>query len=302
MEVALPTESKLKITPKKSGKYWVSQWEKNKLKSNSPREYDDEFLNAFKEQFEFKKYPTTMDLSKLIQRATNTEFMFKINYLMLFANCMIHCDNSSRLKYYVIKNIKSSYIISDFDWCSFIWDHIQTSKIGWDDLTMKNCYYRPNAVLMLIYLHYTKFDDMATMPRKWLGIRKWTNQDAIDRETLEMHKRKFGLVEVIQENDKESKNETKVEKQKFKELIYETIREKFKSIFKKKRVLEDLLKENMKMHELFYEDEKLELFVKRFKEEFTTGLNTDKKNRQEQVVLDMVSRLDKAEARDVMEN
>ncbi|GKB55855.1 hypothetical protein Tco_0912041 [Tanacetum coccineum] len=34
-----------------------------------------------------------------------------------------------------------------------------------------------------------------------------------------------------------------------------------------------MLKENMEMHELFYEDEKFELFVKKFKEEFTTGLN-----------------------------
>nr|GEW91527.1 peptidase C48, SUMO/sentrin/Ubl1 [Tanacetum cinerariifolium] len=32
----------------------------------------------------------------------------------------------------------------------------------------------------------------------------------------------------------------------------------------------------MEMHELFYEDEKFELFVKKFKEEFTTGLNRDK--------------------------
>ncbi|GJS22675.1 peptidase C48, SUMO/sentrin/Ubl1 [Tanacetum coccineum] len=31
----------------------------------------------------------------------------------------------------------------------------------------------------------------------------------------------------------------------------------------------------MEMHELFYEDEKFELFVKKFKEEFTTGLNRD---------------------------
>ncbi|GJV46379.1 hypothetical protein Tco_1430915 [Tanacetum coccineum] len=178
MEVALPNGSKLK-------------------------KYDDEFLNAFKEQFEFKKYPTTTDLSKLIQRTTNTDFMFKINYLMLFANCMIHCDNSSRLKYYVIKNIKSFDIISDFDW--------------------------PNAVLM-----------------------------------------------VIQENDKETENETEVEKQKLKELIYETIEANFKSALKEKRELKDLLKENMKMHELLYEDEKLELFVKRFKEESTTCLDTNK--------------------------
>nr|GEZ34318.1 200 kDa antigen p200 [Tanacetum cinerariifolium] len=53
-------------------------------------------------------------------------------------------------------------------------------------------------------------------------------------------------------------------------LIYETIEEKFESVLKEKRELEDMLKENMEMHELFYDDEKFELFVKNFKEEFTT--------------------------------
>ncbi|GJW27279.1 hypothetical protein Tco_0041090 [Tanacetum coccineum] len=48
-------------------------------------------------------------------------------------------------------------------------------------------------------------------------IRNYTNHDAIDRETLEMHKGKFGLAKVIQENDKETENETEVEKQKLKE-------------------------------------------------------------------------------------
>ncbi|GKA31388.1 hypothetical protein Tco_0717693, partial [Tanacetum coccineum] len=75
---------------------------KKKLESEYPRDFNDEFLTTFKKHFEGKKYPTTTDLSK------------------------------------VIKNIKSSDIISDFDWCSFIWDHIKTSKIGWDDRTLQN--------------------------------------------------------------------------------------------------------------------------------------------------------------------
>ncbi|GJW46012.1 probable protein phosphatase 2C 59 [Tanacetum coccineum] len=123
-----------------------SLWEK-KLEFDSPREYDDEFLKAFKEQFHGKKYITISDLSKQIQRITNTDFMFQMNYLMLFSNYMIHCNNSSRLIYYVIKNIKSTDIINDFDWCKFIWDHIQTSKTNWDDMTQENWYYRPNIVL-----------------------------------------------------------------------------------------------------------------------------------------------------------
>ncbi|GJU39463.1 peptidase C48, SUMO/sentrin/Ubl1 [Tanacetum coccineum] len=85
---------------------------------------------------------------------------------------------------------------------------------------------------------------------------------------------KFGLVDVIEEIE-ETENESEVEKRKLKELIYETIEAKFESVLKEKRELEDMLKENMEMHELFYEDEKFELFVKKFKEEFTTGLNRD---------------------------
>ncbi|GJR43686.1 200 kDa antigen p200 [Tanacetum coccineum] len=243
-----------------------------KLESDSPRDFNDEFLTAFKKQFEGKKYPTTTDLSKLIQRTTNIDFMFQINYLMLFANCMINCDNTSRLKYYVIKNIKSSDIISDFDWCSFIWDHIKTSKIGWDDRTLQNWYY--GVQIHLIYLHYTKCDGMVTIPRKWPAIRNWTSKDATDREMFEMSQGKFGLVDVIEEIE-ETENESEVEKRKLKELIYETIEAKFESVLKEKRELEDMLKENMEMHELFYEDEKFELFVKKFKEEFTTGLNRD---------------------------
>ncbi|GJR02404.1 hypothetical protein Tco_0525388 [Tanacetum coccineum] len=128
MKVTFPSGSKLKITPKKIWEVLGVPVGKNKLKSDSSREYDDEFLKAFKEQFHDKKYITITDLSKQIQRTTNTDFMFQMNYLMLFLNCMIHCDNSSRLIYYVIKNIKSTDIINDFDWCKFIWDHIKTSE------------------------------------------------------------------------------------------------------------------------------------------------------------------------------
>ncbi|GKF09964.1 hypothetical protein Tco_0044188 [Tanacetum coccineum] len=115
---------------------------------------------------------------------------------------------------------------------------------------------------------------MVTIPQKWPAIRNWTSKDATDREVFEMHQGKFGLVDFFEENE-ETENESEVEKQKLKELIYETIEAKFKSVLKEKRELKDMLKENMEMHELFYEDEKFELFVKKFREEFTTGLNRD---------------------------
>ncbi|GJU97666.1 retrovirus-related pol polyprotein from transposon TNT 1-94 [Tanacetum coccineum] len=59
---------------------------KNPLVSNAPREFSDEFLKSFKAQFDGKKFITTTDISKVIQRTTETDFIFQINYLMLFAN------------------------------------------------------------------------------------------------------------------------------------------------------------------------------------------------------------------------
>nr|GEW97855.1 200 kDa antigen p200 [Tanacetum cinerariifolium] len=203
---------------------------KKKLEYDSPMEYDDEFIKAFKAQFHDKKYITITDLSKQIQRTTNTDFMFQMNYLMLFLNCMIHYDNSSRLIYYAIKNINSTDIISAFDWCKFIWDHIKTSKNTWDDRILENWYYGPNTVLMI------------------------------------------GSVEVI----KDDENKKDAEKRKIKELVYETIEEKFQNVLKEKTELEHLLKVYMEMDDLFSEDEKLTLYVKKFKEEFTKGLRKDK--------------------------
>ncbi|GJY04554.1 hypothetical protein Tco_0370494 [Tanacetum coccineum] len=175
MEVTFPSGSKIKITPKKIREVLGIPMGKKKLKSDSPREYDDELLKAFK----------------------------------------------------------------------------------------------------LVYLHYTKIDSMVMMQRKWPAIRNWTSQDVVDRENFEMSKGQIGLVEVIEDDDKEDENEKDTKKRKLRELVYETIEEKFQNVLKEKTELEHFLKEYMEMDELFSGDEKLPLYVKKFKEDFTKGLQED---------------------------
>ncbi|GJT41166.1 hypothetical protein Tco_0941031 [Tanacetum coccineum] len=275
MEVSFPSGSKLKITPRKIWEVLGIPMGKNKLESDSPRDDQDQFINDFKAQFGDKKFITTTDLSKQIQRTTNTDFMFQMNYLMLFSNCIIHCDNSSRLVNYVLRNIKSTDVINEFDWCKFIWDVLQTSKVNWKDATNENWYYGPNAVLLLVYLQYTKLEDMEITQCKWPGIRNWTYEDLVDREMIEMLNGKIGLVEVLEDDHEENEN---AEKNKLKELIYEVIEEKFQRVLKEKKELEDLLKENLQLDELFNGDEKLGLFVERFKKEFNKGMDIDENN------------------------
>ncbi|GKA74978.1 hypothetical protein Tco_0781356, partial [Tanacetum coccineum] len=89
MEVSFLSGSKLKITPRKIWEVLGIPMGENKLESDSPMDDEDQFINDIKAQFGDKKFITT-DLSKQIQRTTNTYFMFQMNYLMLFSNCIIH--------------------------------------------------------------------------------------------------------------------------------------------------------------------------------------------------------------------
>ncbi|GJZ64828.1 peptidase C48, SUMO/sentrin/Ubl1 [Tanacetum coccineum] len=116
---------------------------------------------------------------------------------------------------------------------------------------------------------------MVMMQRKWHALRNWTSQDAVDRENFEMSKRRIGLVEVIEDDDNEDEDEKDADKRKLRELVYETIEEKFQNVLKEKTELEHLLKEYTEMDELFSGDERLTLYVKKFKEEFTKGFRKD---------------------------
>nr|GFC79843.1 hypothetical protein [Tanacetum cinerariifolium] len=69
----------------------------------------------------------------------------------------------------------------------------------------------------LIYLHYTKINGMVMMQRKWPAIRNWTSQDVVDRQNFEMSKGHIGLVEVIEDDDKEDENEKGADKWKLRE-------------------------------------------------------------------------------------
>nr|GEU91868.1 ulp1 protease family, C-terminal catalytic domain-containing protein [Tanacetum cinerariifolium] len=101
-----------------------------------------------------------------------------------------------------------------------------------------------------------------------------------------MSKGQIGLVEVIEDDDKEDENEKDAEKQKLRELVYETIEEKFQNVLKEKTEFNHLLKEYMEMDELFSGDEKLTLYVKKFTKGFrkdeeragTSGVGNDDGN------------------------
>ncbi|PWA99486.1 hypothetical protein CTI12_AA002730 [Artemisia annua] len=207
MEVKLPNGGVIKITPKRIREALGIPMGSKSFYAERQRPKEDTMYCKFMAQLpNTQRKRTTTALSNVIQKTEGTDFLFDLNYLMLFANCLVTCNNTAMLKYDVLENIKSSKDIPEIDWCTYIWNVLKQSKKKWKDTTQENWYYGPHLTFTLIYLHYTQFDEM-NVPRKWPTIKNWNTELLEERETKEMHREELGLVmtirqELVEENMK----------------------------------------------------------------------------------------------------
>ncbi|PWA83044.1 hypothetical protein CTI12_AA172490 [Artemisia annua] len=219
------------------------------------RRYDDPFIVQWRKQFPANlKRITTTNLSQVILETTNADYMFKMNFLMLFANTMGCCDNSSVVKYTVLTNVLENDNVQDIDWCSYIWESAKYSKSDWKKAIKDKkevVYYGPITFLMLVYLHYTRIAGMEVR-RKVPACKNWNSILIKRRENIEVNRKKFGQVEVLEEMSEE-------EESNLKEEVYQMIQERIDNILSEKEILELTIDENLK---IFKDDEKLKNYKK----------------------------------------
>ncbi|PWA80920.1 hypothetical protein CTI12_AA190070 [Artemisia annua] len=195
------SEGNIKILPETVQKViGIPMGERPLERQEGERGYDDPFLAEWKSQFpEDKKRITTRNVSELIVATTNTDYMFKMNFLMLFANTMGCCDNSSDVKNTVLNNVLEDDNVREIDWCTYIGECARYSKNEWTKRckTKEVVYYGPITFLMLVYLHYyTKFAAMEVR-RRIPAFEGWNATLMKKRETLEMNKVNIGKLKVI---------------------------------------------------------------------------------------------------------
>lgn len=118
------------------------------LQSGNEREYNDPFIQKWEDQFKDVNKITISALSQIIQTTTNTDFMFVVNFLVLFGNTMGSYYNGGEVKYNVIKNVMQMDDATQIDWCTYIWECAKNSKLEWK-LTKENWYYGPVTFLMV---------------------------------------------------------------------------------------------------------------------------------------------------------
>ncbi|PWA41970.1 hypothetical protein CTI12_AA548360 [Artemisia annua] len=249
------------------------------------RGFDHPFLAEWKSQFpEDVKWVTTRALSQVILETTNENYMFKMNFLILFATTMGCCDNSSVVKYKVLQNVLEDDNVQDIDWCTYIWECARYSKVDWkkNNKNKEVVYYGPITFLMVnseLLCNYITSNNLSQViiyvfishmlyetarvsalhkvcwyggRRKVPAFKSWNSTLMKKRETLEMNQSNFGQVEVIGEMNEEEQSVQKEE-------LYRMLKERIDNIVSDKEILEQTIDENLKI----FEDDDMQ---KQFKE------------------------------------
>nr|GEY46704.1 peptidase C48, SUMO/sentrin/Ubl1 [Tanacetum cinerariifolium] len=128
------------ITPKIVKEVLGLPMGRRKLEREGKREYNDTFLEEWKDQFKNINKLTIKALSNLVIDTKNTDYMCRMNILTLIANTLGSCEKNSSLKFTVLRNVFEGDDASDIDWCSYILECASVSKVDW----MKAIFKEPN--------------------------------------------------------------------------------------------------------------------------------------------------------------
>ncbi|GJS17859.1 hypothetical protein Tco_0412331 [Tanacetum coccineum] len=151
--------------------------------------------------------------------------MFRMNILTLIANTLGSCDNSSTLKFIVLKNVFEGDDVSDIDWCSYILECASESKLDWSKTRKKKdvVYYGPVMFLMLTY-------DMLKVNRRVSAFKSWNTRLLKKREEYELIEERIQSISIGKAEIEDKINENLIKFENDERLIQ--IKEMMMEIFK----------------------------------------------------------------------
>ncbi|GKD69828.1 hypothetical protein Tco_1323918 [Tanacetum coccineum] len=149
------------------------------------RPIDDPFVKEWFMHFDPKplKEIRACDIAEKLVLTKTVDFMFKVNFLMLFANVMGTADTMKAIvNLTVLRRIREDTNIAGIDWCGFIHKCLQGSS---EPKTLNGFYIGPLCFLILLYLDSTKFDQFPVI-RQRPAIQNWTTTAMNRRQELEI--------------------------------------------------------------------------------------------------------------------
>nr|GEW78381.1 ulp1 protease family, C-terminal catalytic domain-containing protein [Tanacetum cinerariifolium] len=101
------------------------------IESLEPRTHDDPFIKEWLSQFGEKTKIRPNDISDVIVSTKDAGKLFKMNFLMLFANTMELYETSGVCSMYILRQIRDDVCIKTIDWCNYIIRCLKESKGKW---------------------------------------------------------------------------------------------------------------------------------------------------------------------------
>ncbi|GJU24406.1 vacuolar-sorting receptor 1-like protein [Tanacetum coccineum] len=158
------------------------------------READHEFVKLWVGQF----HPVELrdlrvnDITQKLVAAKDIDFLFKVNFLTLFTNTMGKADGlKGQICLDVVRRLREDFVISDIDWCGYIYDCLRDSKLP----SGTNHYLGPLTFLILLYLDSTKFDRFHVVHTR-LANRNWSTYLMKQRQESELKDRMLGILDL----------------------------------------------------------------------------------------------------------
>nr|GEZ26057.1 hypothetical protein [Tanacetum cinerariifolium] len=139
------------------------------------RREDDEFVQRWLSQFAPKKKKRifAIDIAEKLVCSTRVDFMFKVNFLMLFANVMGKANTMRAfVNLSVVRRIREDTNITGLDWCDFI--H-RCLAISHEPNTVSGFYNGP-----LCFLIYLEIEDEAFGKLDIYG--EWSENETVEAE------------------------------------------------------------------------------------------------------------------------
>nr|GEY64601.1 ulp1 protease family, C-terminal catalytic domain-containing protein [Tanacetum cinerariifolium] len=101
------------------------------IESLEPRTVDDPFIKEWLSQFGEKTKIRPSDMSDVIVSTKDAGKLFKMNFLMLFANTLGLCETSCICSIFILRQIRDDVCVKTIDWCNYIIRCLKESKGKW---------------------------------------------------------------------------------------------------------------------------------------------------------------------------
>lgn len=163
----------------------------DELHSLQGTETDDTILKEWKKQYG-KTLIRPADVMREIIVSEDAGLNFKLNFLILVSNTMAEGMKMGICNLNILSYIREDTVIRNIDWCSYIWDCLKVSKLGWKRDADISFYTGPLTFLTLLYLDATKCKKV-TVVRQRPAIKCWSMELMRQREFAEIDAGGFGL-------------------------------------------------------------------------------------------------------------